>query len=73
MHDRSCPDCQTPLIPIRIVDQLGQGRTDVGFPYTIDELPKTSGWSGKVKNRAGTVHALLCGSCQRVLLYAEPG
>jgi len=71
MSARRCPGCDVDLTPIRIVDQLGQGRTDVGFAYTIADDPKTSAWSGKIKNREGTVHAYLCGTCSRVLLYAE--
>lgn len=73
MRNRSCPDCEEALTRISLVDQQGQGRTSVGLAFTADEEPRTSAWSGKLKNQAGTVQGWLCEGCSRVLMYAESG
>jgi len=67
---KTCPDCQVPLNPIKIVDQKGHGLVDVGFHYTRSKHPKTSAWSGKMTNSEGTIQAYLCDGCGRVLFYA---
>jgi hypothetical protein len=69
---KRCPDCETGLSAIQIVDQKGHGLTDVGFHFTRSSPPKTSSWSGKLTNSAGRVQAFLCDACGRVLLYAGP-
>lgn len=68
----TCPDCQRPLTPIRVVDQLGGGVLREGLAYTREAEPKTSAWSGAVKNQDGLLQAYLCDGCQRVLFYARP-
>jgi hypothetical protein len=69
---RACPDCQTPLRRIQIVDHQGGAAAVVGLVYMFDETPKMGLWKGGVKNSAGQIHGHLCERCQRVLLYAEP-
>ncbi|MBW2463441.1 MAG: hypothetical protein JRH11_17455 [Deltaproteobacteria bacterium] len=71
MTSRQCSHCDEALTAINVVDQLGQGMTHSGLAFTFDEKPKTSGWSGKLKNQAGTLRAWLCESCSRVTFYAE--
>ena len=69
---KACPDCKTALTPIHIVDQRANGIIAVGFHYTRGAAPKTSAWSGKVKNSDGTVQGFLCDGCTRVVFYATP-
>ena len=69
---KTCPDCQTPLHPIHIVDQRANGIVAVGFHYTRGAAPRTSAWSGKVQNGDGMVQGFLCDDCSRVRFYATP-
>lgn len=66
---RVCPDCKTNLDPIQVIDQLGHGGTRLGLAFTRGEPPETSGWTGKLKNQAGTIEAFLCDQCGRVVFY----
>ncbi len=58
---------------IKVIDQLGHGQLRVGLCYTRTEKPKTSAWSGKVKNQDGILQAYLCDECHRVIFYADVG
>ena len=71
MRQPKCAPCNAPLSPITVIDQLGNGITRKGLAFTFDEEPQTSGWSGKLKNQAGTIRGFLCESCRRVEFYAD--
>jgi len=71
MTSKKCSDCAEPLSAINVVDQLGHGITHSGLAFTFDEKARTSAWSGKLKNQAGTLRAWLCEACSRVTFYAE--
>ncbi len=69
---RHCPDCQTELRRIQLLDHQGGAAARVGLAYLLEGTPKMGMWKAEVKNRAGDIHGYLCESCRRVLLYAEP-
>ncbi|MEC7241909.1 MAG: hypothetical protein VXW32_11820 [Myxococcota bacterium] len=69
---RSCPDCQVPLLPIQIVDMMGQHGVESGLTFlSKDSEAQVSIFKTDVANRKGKVHGYLCNKCERVLLYAQ--
>ena len=65
---RVCPDCDSPLHPIKLIhDVAGGGHSELG-QYTAGEAEK--GWFFyPVK---GKVRSMMCPACGRILLYGEP-
>lgn len=63
----TCPDCQTPLQPIRLIDH--SARPDRDLEYAAGDAEQT--WSLAIPV-AGKVRAHVCPSCRRIVLYAEP-
>lgn len=68
--ERTCPDCNSEIDPIQVVDQLGGGKLRP-LSYTREAKPKTSSWSGALKNQDGVLDAYLCRGCQRVFFYGR--
>ena len=65
----TCPDCEGKLTPINIRD-YAHGAV-VSPPQYEPPGPKVPWWRS-TPPAAGVIHALMCGGCGRVLLYAEP-
>lgn len=65
----TCPDCETTLLRIQVLDRGYMDSTHEGLMYSDPTAKK--GFFGNFKT-AGTVQALMCGDCGRVLFYAEP-
>jgi len=72
MTKKSCRDCNVELSAINILDQRGPAAPVSGLAYTSGEAGKKSSWTGKIKNRIGTIRAWVCDECLRVEFYAEP-
>jgi uncharacterized OB-fold protein len=73
--ERKCPDCGDVLRPIKVVTrQIGFGEVLLGpqheLQYSVAEKP--SFWTSTFPVE-GRLESLLCGSCGRVLFYAQPG
>ena len=69
---RTCPDCKVPLLPIQIVDMMGQHGVESGLTFLAkDSEAQVSIFKTDVANRQGKVHGYLCNKCERVLLYAQ--
>jgi hypothetical protein len=75
MPRQNCPECETELQPIKIIDATSPGPSDKGIAHV--ELSysspdaKPSFFSHAIK-REGTLKATMCPNCGRVLLYANP-
>ena len=69
--ERKCPDCVGSMVPIAIID-----RSRLNEIASIDSVlsytsPQTKpGWLGNLKAE-GTVSAVACNQCGRILLYAK--
>ena len=69
---RKCPDCNVPLLPIQIVDMMGQHGVESGLTFlSKGSEAQVSIFKTEVANRQGKVHGYLCGECDRVQLYAQ--
>ena len=72
----TCPDCDEQLHPIKIIDATYPGASREGIQHV--ELSyaavgaKPSFFTGSLK-KEGTIRAMLCPRCGRILLYADPG
>jgi hypothetical protein len=66
-----CPDCRSPLKPVRIVDATGRGMgagiSHVELSYA-SVMSTQSQLSGTV-SISGVVRAKLCETCGRIILY----
>jgi hypothetical protein len=75
MARSTCPDCESPLRPIKLLDATETGWSDHGSQHV--ELsyaaPKSEGnfFTGTIP-KAGTVKAKVCPDCGRILLFARP-
>lgn len=68
---KTCRDCHVQLEAIFALDRGHEDRVKSGLAYSV-QPPDSSFWTAKVKNQAGSIHAWLCPTCQRVEWYAEP-
>ena len=64
-----CPDCGRELKTIQVLDRGYMDSTHKGLAYTDPAGKK--GMLGGTKI-AGSIQAMMCRGCRRVLLYAEP-
>jgi hypothetical protein len=65
----TCPDCDGPLRAIRLIDHADR-HDQFQQEYAAGDA-KRGFWLGFPIE--GTVAALVCEDCGRILLYAEPG
>jgi endogenous inhibitor of DNA gyrase (YacG/DUF329 family) len=76
--ERMCPDCQTPMQPIRLVDATSsevfgtEGSDHVDLEYALPDTPTKMGWKSHYVPAAGRVGAVMCPACGRIVLYAIP-
>jgi len=75
MPRKACPECETVLEPIKILDATSPGPRDKGIAqvelsYSAPDA-KQSFFLHEIK-REGTLKATMCPKCGRVLLYANP-
>ena len=71
----NCPDCETELQPIKIIDATmpgchGEGVAHVELSYSSPDA-KPSFFLHEIE-REGKVRARMCPKCGRILLYAYP-
>lgn len=66
---RACPDCEAALQPIKLIDHT-RSVIDAELSYTAGDARQ--GWFGGFPI-AGTVRAMMCSGCGRILLYGEAG
>lgn len=64
---RTCPDCQSEMRPIKLINQ-DSGGCHGKVQYTSAEAKK--GWC--FYPVAGNVGGMMCSSCGRIVLYGEP-
>jgi hypothetical protein len=73
---RNCPDCETALQPIKLIDatSLGMGSDGIAHVEMSYATPEAepSFFLGKIQ-RQGTVKGFICPTCGRILLYGVPG
>jgi hypothetical protein len=64
-----CPDCNLPLRPIHVIDRGNMEKPNKGLGYEVTgEKPK---WlKGLLLD--GTIEAMMCEECKRVLFSAVP-
>ena len=67
MSDRKCPDCQSNLAPVHMVDR-GDGDAHHEMMYASTE---PQGWFVSYLFE-GLIKGFMCGVCGRILLYGEP-
>jgi hypothetical protein len=61
-----CPDCQTELLPIKLIDR-SEYHTHQQLSYAVGDAER-SWFLGKFEI-AGTVRARMCPACGRIVLY----
>ena len=66
---RDCPDCGRELKVIQVLDRGYMDCQHKGLAYTDANGKKGLLGGAKI---AGTIEAMMCRGCQRVLLYASP-
>ena len=72
---RLCPECETEMQPIKLLDATHDlpaktGGAHVELSYAAPEA-KPSFWMKAIPS-AGTIMAMLCPNCGRTVLYARP-
>src|SRR5262245_30972821 len=71
----NCPDCETALEPIKLIDatHLGMKSEGIGHVDVAYEAPeaKPSSFLAKIQQQ-GTVRGFICPTCGRILLYGVP-
>jgi hypothetical protein len=77
-YARKCPDCQSSMSPIQIVDNtvagLGLGSVNIDKQKALEYVvpgTKPSFFDGTLKT-AGEIVALMCDRCARILLFGRP-
>jgi hypothetical protein len=77
-YERKCPDCQSSMSPIQIVDNtvegLGLGSFNIEKQKTLEYVvpgAKPSFLDGTLKT-TGEIVALMCDRCARILLFGRP-
>jgi hypothetical protein len=77
-YERKCPDCQSTMSPIQILDNtvsaLGLGSFNMAEQRTLEYVTpgaKASFLDGTVTPK-GEVVALMCDRCARILLFGRP-
>lgn len=72
----TCPDCDTPLHPIKLVDAtdraFGEGAYRVNLNYAAEDAEAPLGGFLGGMAPQGNVYGRLCTRCGRILLYAVP-
>ena len=71
---KTCPDCQQPLVPIKILDATTMliGVNPAGYVEQRYASPdSTEGFLRKMPIE-GIVKGWICPQCNRILLYGEP-
>jgi len=70
-HQRrtTCPDCESEMYPIKLIDSTGQGG-DRALGYAAGDAEQ-SRWL-RVFPIEGKVGARMCPTCGRIVLHAEP-
>jgi hypothetical protein len=66
----TCPDCQTQMYPIKLIDSTGEYYTHELLGYAAGEAER-SWFLGRYKE-AGKVAAKMCPDCGRIILHAVP-
>lgn len=71
----TCPDCESELQPIKLLDATdpgmgGQGIAHVEIAYAAAHAEAS--FLTRTVPRLGAVKAKLCPTCGRILLYGEP-
>lgn len=66
---KDCPDCGRPLKAIQVIDRGYMDGHHKGLVYTDPTGAKGILGTAKI---AGTIQAMMCRGCRRVLFYAEP-
>jgi hypothetical protein len=71
---RTCPDCKGVLQPIKLLDKWGAwGERKVFEELTYTEGDaQQKGFLAPSYKPAGIVHAFMCDSCHRIVLYGSP-
>ena len=70
-----CPDCNTEMQPIKLLDATDSGMGGQGISHT--ELSyaapdSVASFFTRTVPRLGTVQARICPNCARILLYGKP-
>jgi hypothetical protein len=71
----NCPDCQTELQPIKLLDATDTGMGGHGISHTdLSYAAPDSAASlfTRTVPRLGTVQAKICPHCGRIILYGRP-
>ena len=66
---KECPDCNEQLVNIQVMDRGYMDGKHKGLVYAAQD-PKRGFF--KDYKEAGTIEALMCESCNRVLFFAVP-
>lgn len=67
-YERKCPDCQSSMSPIQIVDDTVEGIGLGSFNLARRKGLEYVGPDAK----AGDVVALMCNRCARIILFGRP-
>ncbi len=66
---KDCPDCGRPLKAIQVLDRGYMDSQHKGLAYTDPDGAKGLLGGAKI---AGSIEAMMCRGCRRVLFYASP-
>ena len=64
-----CPDCQSEMRPIKLIDSTGKYHSHRQLGYAAGEAER--GWFLGRYPEEGKVAARMCPSCGRIVLHAE--
>ena len=65
---RECPDRQTQMHPIKLIDRTGEGEhTEVGYASGDAER----GWFFGTYSELGKIQATMCPSCGRIIFHGD--
>ena len=72
---RSCPDCDTSMEPIKLIDATfrgldWEGRQQVELKYAAPDARR--GFFTSSIEPLGTVKAQICPACGRIVLHGQP-
>ena len=70
----TCPDCETELHPIKLLDatNLGLGTEGIGHVETCYAAESAeASWYTKTVPKAGVVKAKICPACGRIVLHGS--